>query len=54
MVKFFDDAKDIKLAVYDSIASSEHDYTITGWVKGNNQITAHVTEELARLTKEKK
>lgn len=54
LVKFWDDKKDIKLAIHETI----NDFSFTkkdlvGWVKGDNVVNSGLlAEEIARLTKE--
>jgi hypothetical protein len=54
LVKFWDDKKDIKLAIHETI----NDFSFTrkdlvGWVRGDNIVNAGLlAEEIARLTKE--
>ena len=53
LVKFWDDAKDIKLAIYDTLSNLNHTQSLVGWIRRDNSInTGAVTEEIARLTKE--
>lgn len=48
---FFDDTKDIKLAVHETIGDFTNRYEFSGWVKGSHIInTAPLLEEIKRLT----
>lgn len=51
---FFDDPKDIKLAVHETIGDFTNRYEFSGWVKGSQVIdTASLLEEIKRLTTQK-
>ncbi|WP_051007943.1 hypothetical protein [Psychroflexus torquis] len=53
MIKFFDDNKDIKLAVHETISEFERRKELIGWVRASEDInTGNLAEELARLAKE--
>lgn len=53
LVKFFDDKKDIKLAVHETLSDFNYRKDLTGWVRGDNAVnTGLLAEEIARLTKE--
>jgi len=51
---FFDDPKDIKLSVHETISDFEARYDLKGWVHGNEiQSTTPLLEEISSLRKEK-
>jgi hypothetical protein len=54
LVKFWDDKKDIKLAVLETISEFSHSKKdLIGWVRGDQSVNAGLlAEEIARLTKE--
>ena len=53
MVSFWDDLKDIKLAIHESLADIERKEGLVGWVKGDQDIdSGALAEEMARLGKE--
>lgn len=53
LVKFWEDKKDIKLAIFETISDFSYTKELVGWIRGDNQInTAFLAEELAKLTKE--
>lgn len=53
LVKFFDDKKDIKLAVHETLSDFNYRKELVGWVRGDNSVnTGLLAEEIARLTKE--
>nr|WP_322625044.1 DUF4062 domain-containing protein [uncultured Flavobacterium sp.] len=53
LVKFFDDKKDIKLAVHETLSDFNYRKDLVGWVRGDNSVnTGLLAEEIARLTKE--
>ena len=53
VVKFWNDTKDIKLAIYETLSDFGYNKELIGWIRGDNSInTGLVTEEIARLTKE--
>ena len=53
LVKFFDDKKDIKIAIHETLSDFAYRKELVGWIKGNNNVNAaQLAEEIARLTKE--
>ncbi|UUF15892.1 MULTISPECIES: DUF4062 domain-containing protein [Flavobacterium] len=53
LVKFWEDKKDIKLAIHETISDFSYGKELTGWIRGDNSVnTAALAEEIARLTKE--
>jgi len=53
LVKFYDDRKDIKLAIHETLSEFAYSKELTGWIRGDNSVnTARLAEEIARLTKE--
>lgn len=53
LVKFWDDPKDIKIAILETIADFEYRKELTGWIRGDNSVnTAFLAEELAKLANE--
>lgn len=53
LVKFWDDTKDIKIAIHETLADFSYRKELIGWVKGDNTVnTGALAEEIARLTKE--
>jgi len=53
LVKFYDDKKDIKIAIHETISDFTYRKELVGWIKGNNTVnTAQLAEEIARLTRE--
>lgn len=53
MVKFWDDEKDIKNGIYESLPELIDRYDLVGWVPGNEAVdTKPMAEELARLSKQ--
>jgi hypothetical protein len=53
LVKFWDDKKDIKIAIHETLADMIYRRQLTGWVRGNKSVDAGLlAEEIARLTKE--
>lgn len=52
MVKFFDDVRDIKLAVHETMSEFNRRKDLIGWVRSDKLNTDNLLEELARLTKE--
>jgi hypothetical protein len=53
LVKFWSDPRDIRLAIYETLAEFSRDDLLAGWIPGNQTVdTGAVAEELARLTKE--
>jgi len=52
-VSFFDDEKDIKLAILQSLSEFERRNEIVGWVRNENQININqLTNEVTRLSRE--
>jgi len=52
MVKFFDDIKDIKLAIHETMAEFERRELI-GWIKGDQEVdTDNLAEQMARLSED--
>ncbi len=53
LVKFWDDKKDIKLAIHETLSDFSYRKELIGWIKGDNAVNSGtLAEELARLTKE--
>ncbi len=53
LVKFWEDKKDIKIAVHETLSEFGNRKELTGWIRGDNNInTAALAEEIGRLTKE--
>lgn len=53
LVKFFNDKKDIKLAVHETLSEFNYRKELTGWIRGDNAVNMGLlAEEIARLTKE--
>ncbi len=53
MVKFFDDIKDIKLAVHETMGEFARRENLVGWVRGDQEVdTDNLAEQMAQLTKE--
>ncbi|MDO6433118.1 DUF4062 domain-containing protein [Flavitalea sp. BT771] len=53
LVRFWDDKKDIKLAIHETISEFSYTKVLVGWIRGDNQVnTGILAEEIARLTKE--
>jgi Domain of unknown function (DUF4062) len=53
LVKFFDDTKDIKIAIHETLADFSYRKDLAGWVRGDNSANIILpAEEIARLTKE--
>jgi hypothetical protein len=53
LVKFWEDKKDIKIAIYDTISDFSYRKELLGWIRGDNSVnTGVLAEELARLAKE--
>lgn len=53
LVKFFDDRKDIKLAIHETLSDFSYRKELVGWIRGDNAVnTGVLAEEIARLTKE--
>ena len=53
LVKFWDDKKDIKIAIHETLSDFSYRKDLIGWIRGNTSLhTALVAEEIARLTNE--
>jgi hypothetical protein len=53
LVKFWADAKDIKIAIHETLADFDYRKELVGWIRGDNSVnTGFLAEEIARLTKE--
>lgn len=53
LVKFWEDKKDIKLAIYETLAEFSFRQELIGWIRSNNLINIGIlAEEVARLTQE--
>lgn len=53
LVKFWADAKDIKIAIHETLADFNYRKELIGWIRGDNSVnTGFLAEEIARLTKE--
>lgn len=53
LVKFWDDKKDIKIAIHETLADFTYRKELIGWIRGDNAVNAVLlAEEIARLTKE--
>lgn len=53
LVKFWDDKKDIKIAIHETVSDFSYRKDLIGWIRGDNSInTGFLAEEIARLTKE--
>lgn len=53
IVEFFDDKKDIKLAIYKALSEFKERKETTGWVKNENQINiTQLTNEVTQLSEE--
>ncbi len=53
LVKFWDDKKDIKLAIHETLSEFSYVKKLTGWIRGDNNVNMNIlAEEIARLTKE--
>jgi hypothetical protein len=53
LVKFWEDKKDIKLAVHETLSDFSYRKGLVGWIRGDKGVdTALLAEEIARLTKE--
>ena len=53
LVKFWDDKKDIKLAIHETLSDFSYRKDLVGWTRGGNSVDAlAVAEEIARVTKE--
>ncbi|WP_128544096.1 DUF4062 domain-containing protein [Larkinella soli] len=53
MVRFWDDEKDIKIFIHETLPNFLHDKELEGWVKGSDVVNSGpMAEELTRLSKE--
>lgn len=53
LVRFWDDKKDIKIAIHETLAEFAYSKPLIGWVRGDNSVNANLlAEEIARVTKE--
>ncbi|MBI5917584.1 MAG: DUF4062 domain-containing protein [Bacteroidetes bacterium] len=53
LVKFWEDKKDIKLAIHETLADFNYRKGLIGWIRGDNAVnTGLLAEEIARLTNE--
>lgn len=53
LVSFYDDKKDIKISIHETLSDFAYRKELIGWIRGDNSInTATLAEEIARLTKE--
>ncbi len=53
LVKFWEDKKDVKLAIHETLSDFSYRKDLIGWIRGDNSInTGFLAEEIARLTKE--
>ncbi len=53
LVKFWDDKKDIKIAIHETLSDFAYRKGLVGWVRGDNNVdVGSLAEEIARLTKE--
>lgn len=53
LVKFWEDKKDIKISIHETLSEFSNRKDMIGWIRGDNNInTAILAEEIARLTKE--
>lgn len=53
LVKFWDDTKDIKLAIHETLSEFNYRKELVGWVRADTTVNAGLlAEEIARLTKE--
>lgn len=53
LVRFWDDTKDIKIAIHETLSEFAYRKDLIGWIRGDNFVNAGVlAEEIARLTKE--
>lgn len=54
LVKFWDDKKDIKIAIHETLAEFSHSKPgLVGWIRGDNSVNASLlADEMARLTSE--
>ncbi|WP_462252720.1 DUF4062 domain-containing protein [Ferruginibacter sp.] len=53
LVKFWDDTKDIKIAIHETLSEFGYRKELIGWIRGDNSVdTTILAEQIARLTKE--
>ena len=53
LVKFYDDTKDIKIAIHETLSDFAYRKGLIGWIRGDNNVNAaKLAEEIARLTSE--
>lgn len=53
LIKFWDDKKDIKIAIHETLSEFYYRKDLKGWIRGDKSIdTGILAEEIARLTKE--
>lgn len=53
LVKFWDDTKDIKIAIHETLSEFSFRKDLIGWIRGDNSInTGFLAEQIARLTNE--
>jgi hypothetical protein len=53
LVKFWDDKKDIKIAIHETLSDLSYRKDLNGWVRASKVVdTGFLAEEIARLTKE--
>ncbi len=53
IIKRFDDTKDIKIAIHETLAEFTYSKKLVGWVRGDNAInTGFLAEEMAKLANE--
>ncbi len=53
MVRFWDDAKDIKLTIHETISEFSYSKEMVGWIKGDNSVNSSLlAEQIAELTRE--
>jgi hypothetical protein len=53
LVKFYEDKKDIKIAIHEILSDFVYRKELIGWIRGDNSVnTAKMAEEIMRLTKE--
>jgi hypothetical protein len=53
LVKFWEDKKDIKIAIHETISEFSYRKELIGWIRGDNSVnTGLLAEEIAKLTNE--
>lgn len=53
LIKFWEDKKDIKIAIHETLSDFSYRKDLVGWIKGDNAVNVgSLAEEIARLTKE--